>query len=146
MKDTATSRAPSGHKYEALVALAHGAAGWALCAAAMGIAMRVTTLDHALILHAIAAPLIFTAISLLYFRRRGSLPPLHAAIVFLATVAALDFFVVALVIERSLAMFGSILGVWLPFLLIFVATWLTGLARCGRTFRSMDSRHRSSTK
>jgi hypothetical protein len=38
----------------------------------------------------------------------------------------MDFFVVALVIEQSLAMFASIIGTWLPFVLIFMATYLAG--------------------
>jgi hypothetical protein len=29
-------------------------------------------------------------------------------------------------VQRSLALFGSILGLWLPLVLIFVATWATG--------------------
>jgi hypothetical protein len=34
---------------------------------------------------------------------------------------------VALVILRSLEMFTSLLGSWIPFALIFGSTWLTGL-------------------
>ena len=40
---------------------------------------------------------------------------------------AVDFFVVALVINRSLEVFASVLGTWLPFALIFTSTYLTGL-------------------
>jgi len=129
VNETATTRRASpGPAKKVLVAIAHGIAGWALCGAVMGLGMHLTTLHRALIFHAIAAPLIFAAISIFYFRRASSLSPLHAAIVFLATVAALDFFAVALAIERSFAMFASLLGVWLPFLLIFLSSWLTGLA------------------
>jgi len=38
-----------------------------------------------------------------------------------------DFFVVALLIMGSLEMFGSALGTWIPFALIFASTYLTGL-------------------
>jgi hypothetical protein len=38
-----------------------------------------------------------------------------------------DFFVVALLINRSLDMFASLLGTWIPFALIFTSTYLTGL-------------------
>ncbi len=41
----------------------------------------------------------------------------------------MDFLLVALVILRSLAMFASLLGTWIPFALIFTATYLTGLYR-----------------
>jgi hypothetical protein len=38
----------------------------------------------------------------------------------------MDFFVVALIIYQSLDMFRSLLGTWVPFFLIFGATWATG--------------------
>ncbi len=110
----------------ALITLAHGVAGWALCGAMMGIGMAATTLNHALLIHAAAAPLIFAGITLVYFRRFGYWPPLKAAAAFLAMVIALDFFVVALLIEKSFDMFRSVLGTWLPFLLILLSSWLTG--------------------
>ena len=37
-----------------------------------------------------------------------------------------DLLLVALIINHSLDMFHSVLGTWLPFLLIFLATLLTG--------------------
>jgi len=37
-----------------------------------------------------------------------------------------DFFVVALLINKSLAMFASPLGTWIPFALIFASTLVTG--------------------
>jgi len=52
--------------------------------------------------------------------------PLQTAIVFITFVFGMDFFVVALLINRSLEMFTSLLGTWLPFVLIFTSTWLTG--------------------
>jgi hypothetical protein len=42
-------------------------------------------------------------------------------------VIAVDFFVVALLINRSLEMFASLLGTWIPFALIFTSTYLTGI-------------------
>ena len=49
------------------------------------------------------------------------------AAMFVAIVIFLDVFVIALLIERSFEMFRSVLGTWLPFALIFLATWLTGM-------------------
>jgi hypothetical protein len=46
----------------------------------------------------------------------------------------LDFFVVALMVLHSLDMFASLLGTWIPFALIFISTWLTGLFTI-RSFR-----------
>jgi predicted membrane-bound spermidine synthase len=111
-----------------MAVIAFGLAGWCLCGATMGVAMAMTDLDHALQVHALAAPIIFIVLSFVYFRRNGAFSPFRTAITFLAIVFAMDFLLVALVIERSLAMFGSLIGTWLPFLLIFLSTWLTGLA------------------
>src|ERR1022692_2696651 len=86
---------------DAAVAVAHGLVGWVLCGATMGVGMRVTTLATALILHALAAPVIFTALSLLYVHRLGPWSPLRTAATFLGVVLFMDVFVGALLIERS---------------------------------------------
>ena len=106
--------------------LAHAVVGWASCFAVMSVLLRLLGLSGALALHALAAPLIFTGLSSHYFRARGARDPLPTAVAWLAVVALLDLIVVAGVVLRSLAMFGSIVGTWLPFTLIFLATWATG--------------------
>ncbi len=110
-----------------VIVLVHAFIGWLLCAATMGIGMAVTSVNTALILHALAAPVFFAGVSLLYFRRFNYTAPVQTAFAFIAFVIAMDFFVVALVINRSLDMFASLLGTWIPFALIFGSTWLTGL-------------------
>jgi hypothetical protein len=109
-----------------LIILAHALVGWFLCAFTMGIGMAVTTLQTTLIIHAIGAPVFFALVSLLYFRRFHYTSPLLTAVVFVGFVMIVDFFVIALLINRSLSMFGSWLGTWLPFFLIFGSTLLTG--------------------
>jgi hypothetical protein len=109
-----------------ITVLVHAFVGWALCAATMGIGMSTTTLDNALIIHAIAAPIFFMLVSLVYFKIYNYTTPLQTAIIFVAFVILMDFFVVALLINRSLDMFASLLGTWLPFALIFASTYLTG--------------------
>ena len=109
-----------------LILLAHAFVGWALCAATMGIGMAVTTLGNTLVIHAIAAPIFFAGVSLVYFRAFNYTTPLQTAFYFLAFVVAMDFFVVAMLINRSFEMFTSLLGTWLPFTLIFASTYLTG--------------------
>jgi len=101
--------------------------GWAACAAIMGIGMSVASLQTTLIIHAIGAPIIFASLSLLYFRKFNYTNPLITAVAFIAIVMAMDFFVVALAIQRSVVMFSSVLGTWLPFALIFLSTYFTGL-------------------
>ncbi len=107
--------------------LAHAFVGWALCAATMGIGMAVTTLQNALMVHAIGAPIFFAAVSWIYFRNFNYTNPLRTASLFVSFVIVVDFLVVALLINQSLEMFASMLGTWIPFALIFISTYLTGL-------------------
>ena len=107
--------------------LIHAFIGWALCAATMGIGMATMTIQNALIVHAIGAPIFFTIISWVYFKKYNYTAPLVTGLIFVGFVMLVDFFVVALVINRSLDMFTSLLGTWIPFTLIFLSTYLTGL-------------------
>jgi len=100
--------------------------GWALCGATIAVGRAVTSLRNALIAHAVAAPIIFAAASFAYFSRAPFTTPLQTATIYVALVMVLDVAVVATFIERSYAMFASILGTWLPFALIFGATYLVG--------------------
>jgi hypothetical protein len=110
-----------------IIVLAHAFIGWALCAATMGIGMAITSINNALIIHAIGAPIFFMIIALIYFKRFHYTTPLQTAIIFVVFVITVDFFVVALLINKSLDMFASLLGTWIPFALIFTSTYLTGL-------------------
>ncbi len=109
-----------------LVLTAHAFAVWVLCSATMVIGLKVASLRTALLARAIAAPLIAAAVSFIYFTWFGEATPLAAAIWFEGLVFLLDLLLVSLMINRSLDMFRSVLGTWLPFLLIFLATVLTG--------------------
>ena len=106
--------------------LVHAFVGWALCAATMGIGMATTSIQNALIIHAIGATIFFTIVSLIYFNKFNYTTPLQTAIIFVGFVITVDFFVVALLINRSLEMFASLLGTWIPFALIFTSSYLTG--------------------
>ncbi len=110
-----------------VVIFLHALAGWALCAATIGIGMNVMSLMNALILHAVLAPVFFTLLSLLYFKKYNFTGPILTSVIFLGFVVIVDFFIVALAIQKSLEMFASGLGTWLPFALIFLSTYLTGL-------------------
>ena len=109
-----------------IIILAFALMGWAACGATVGIGMALTTIKSTLIIHAIGAPIYFIILSLIYFKKFGYTTPLTTAVVFIVFVIFVDFFLVALVINQSLDMFRSFLGTWLPFLLIFTATWFTG--------------------
>jgi menaquinone-dependent protoporphyrinogen oxidase len=105
--------------------LAYGFVGWALCAALMAVLLQTVSTPAAIAIHAVAVPLIFTGIAIGYFRARGARDPLPTAIAFTAIVAALD--TVAGLVLRDFAIFSSFAGTWLPFGLVYLATWVTGL-------------------
>ncbi|MGC1378676.1 MAG: hypothetical protein WA821_20765 [Anaerolineales bacterium] len=109
-----------------ILILAHAFVGWVLCAATMGIGMAVTSLSNALIIHAVAAPIFFAGVSLVYFRKFDYTAPLQTALIFVAFVIGMDFFLVAMLINHSFEMFTSLIGTWLPFALIFTSTIVTG--------------------
>jgi hypothetical protein len=108
--------------------LGYAFVGWALCAALMAVLLQAVSTSAAIAIHAVATPLIFTGIAIGYFRAHGARDPLPTAAAFTAIVAVLDAAVVAGFVLRDFAMFTSIAGTWLPFGLIFLATWITGLA------------------
>jgi hypothetical protein len=98
----------------------------------MGIGMALMPLQSALVVHVVLAPVFFTALSILYFRKYHYTAPLATAVIFLLFVVIVDFFVVALLINRSLDMFGSALGTWIPFALILISTYVTGRVVTGK--------------
>ena len=115
------------------ILLVHAFIGWALCGATMGIGMATMSIENALIVHAIGAPLFFAGVALVYFYKFNYTTPLQTALIFVGFVIAVDFFLVALLINGSLEMFTSLLGTWIPFALIFASTYLTGLFVTKRT-------------
>ncbi len=120
-----------------LIILSHALIGWGLCGAVMGLGLAFTSVETALIIHLLAAPIIFSLISLLYFRKFSYTSPLSTAAIFVGTIILMDFFVVSLLIEKSFEMFLSPMGTWVPFLLIFLATYGTGkiLSLSGRILK-----------
>ena len=95
----------------AFVILVHAFIIWALCGATMGLGMSLTTLDNALIIHAIGAPVYAFLISSVYFTKFNYTRPLATSLVFFFFVIALDAGLVAPVIVKSYAMFASLLGI-----------------------------------
>jgi hypothetical protein len=113
---------------EILILLLHAFIGWALCGAVMMIGRELMSINTTLIVHAAATPVVYTFLSLFYFKKFAYTSPFVTAFVFLHFVILMDFFVVGLFIEKSLEMFTSPLGTWVPFLLIFLTTFLVGSA------------------
>ena len=111
---------------KSVVILLHGFIIWSLCGVVMGVGMSTTSLKNALIIHAIAAPIIAILISAIYFKKFNYTTALQTAIIFVAIAIILDIFIVSMLINKSFEMFESFLGTWLVFILIFIATYLTG--------------------
>jgi hypothetical protein len=109
-----------------MVILVFAFLGWTACGATMGLGLAFLNIGTTLLIHALGAPIYFIILSLIYFRKYGYTGPLTTAVVFIGFVILVDFFVVALMVNKSLDMFRSFLGTWLPFILIFCATWMTG--------------------
>jgi hypothetical protein len=100
---------------------------WILCAATIGIGRSFFNMNLVLMIHAIMAPVYAILISGSYYKRFSYTTPLVTAIIFLLFVVILDAGLVAPVFEKSYDMFRSVSGTWLPFSLIFLAAFLTGL-------------------
>ena len=109
------------------IILGHALVGWMYCAALIGIGRQFMSIQATLVVHAIGAPLGFILISLLFFKKYAFTSSFQTALLFLAVVIGMDVFVVAMLIEKSFAMFASPLGTWLPLTLIFSATYFTGV-------------------
>ena len=124
-----------------LVVLAFGFVVWAFCGALVGVGRQFMSMDATLIVHAIGAPIGAAAASWLYFRWFGYTSPLMTAVIFVTTSLTLDVFVVALLIEKSFDMFTSVIGVWIPQILIFAATYLTGALISKTEPKAVSSNH-----
>ncbi|MHA2296412.1 MAG: hypothetical protein ACXAEU_14995 [Candidatus Hodarchaeales archaeon] len=111
---------------KAVIVVIHALIGWALCGATMIVGKSITSIDNALIIHAIAAPIFFSLISTFYYKKFNYTTPVQTAVIFTALVISLDLFIVAPIFEQSFEMFTSILGTWIPFSLILISTYLTG--------------------
>lgn len=111
-----------------IIILVHAVIGWGLCGMIMAIGMQYTSIDNALIIHAIGAPVIFGTISFIYFMKFEFTTPLQTGMIFVIFVILMDYFVVAMLIEKNFDMFKSLLGTWIPFVLIFLSTYFTGFS------------------
>jgi hypothetical protein len=121
-----------------ITVLVHAFIAWMLCAATIGIGRATTSAEYTFVIHAILAPIIAVLVSQYYFKRYHYTSPLQTALIFVFVPMALDFFIVSLLILRSLDMFisvGSVLGTWIPLALIFTSTYMTGILVTKRVSR-----------
>lgn len=109
-----------------IITLVHAFVGWIFCTASMTIGMAVTSVENALVIHAIGAPIFIAAVSWVYFTKFNYTTPVQTATIFVAFAILMDIFVVSLMVLGNFEMFTSLLGTWIPFALMFVATYLMG--------------------
>lgn len=101
--------------------------GWLVCSAIMGIGRQFIPIDTLLIAHLIAVPVVFSLISIVYFSKYNYTTPVVTALIFTSFIIVMDFLIWAMLLLKSMEMFQSILGTWIPFLFIFLSTCITGL-------------------
>jgi hypothetical protein len=101
--------------------------GWGLCGATFGVARGLMPLEAALLAHAVTAPVIAAVLAYAYARFLAGPGPLVIGAVFLGVVVVMDAGLIAPFVERGWGMFRSPVGTWIPFGLIFLASW--GAAR-----------------
>ncbi|MFW9909806.1 MAG: hypothetical protein ACFFEF_14650 [Candidatus Thorarchaeota archaeon] len=112
---------------EALILLVNAIIIYFVCFAVMGLSMATLPIDTALVAHAVAAPFVSAIFSYIYYKKFNYSSPLITAIVIVATVILLDFFLTATIILQDYAMFYSLIGTWIPFALIFIAALIVGI-------------------
>lgn len=103
-----------------------GVIGWAICGASIGVGRQLVSMDAALVIHAVVAPLAFGALTWSHVRRHPRSTPGAMALTMLGIVVGLDALVVAPFFERSYAMFRSVLGTWIPFGSILASSYIVG--------------------
>ena len=100
--------------------------GWISSEVVFELGSNKTSLENALLIHAIGVPIIFVFISIFYFKTYNYTKPIFTAFLFLLIVMFLDVFVLAIYIQKSYDMFRNFLRTWIPFILLFEATYITG--------------------
>jgi hypothetical protein len=100
---------------------------WGASGGVMTIGRRIWSLDTALRVHLVAAPIFAFVVGALRRILAPAFDPALHAVAITSVVMALDALVVGPVFERSYATFGSVIGTWLPFALIFLAIWVAGI-------------------
>lgn len=95
----------------------------------VGIGRILTTIENALIIHLIGAPIVFAVLAKIYYKKNNRLSPFQLATNMLSFVILMDIFVVSMMIEKNFDMFKSPIGTWIPFVLIFVSILYVGKKR-----------------
>jgi hypothetical protein len=100
---------------------------WGACGGVIYAGRRLWSNDTTLRVHLTAAPIIAFLCAALHAAVAPGFDPLMRAMAMTLSIVALGALVVAPLFERSYAMFQSVIGTWLPFVMIFAAAWAAGV-------------------
>ena len=100
---------------------------WGGCGAVIAVGRRIWTLDTTLKIHLVAAPILAFVLSAVHGLLAPGFNSALRALAITALVVFLDAVVVAPIFERSFAMFRSLIGTWIPFAAIFLASLAAGI-------------------
>ena len=100
---------------------------WGACGGVMTIGRRLWSVDTALRVHLVAAPIMAFLASAAHTMLAPEFSPVLRAAAITGLVVVLDAAIVAPLFERGYAMFRSVIGTWLPFGAIFLASWAAGI-------------------
>jgi hypothetical protein len=100
---------------------------WSVCGATMAIGRKVWGLEVTLRIHLAVAPVVAFLVATVHSLLVPEFDPMLRAAVMTGVVIVLDAVLVAPLFERSYAMFHSLIGTWIPFVFIFLASWAAGL-------------------
>lgn len=100
---------------------------WGGCGAVIAMGQRVWILETTLWVHLIAAPILAFLIAAVHKLIAPEFDPRLRATVLTSLVVFLDVAVVAPIFERSYMMFRSLIGTWMPFAAIFLASLAAGI-------------------
>ena len=100
---------------------------WGLCGTVMGIGRLLWSTETAIVIHLPAAPIFAFVAAALHTLLFPEFDPSTRAVVMIGVIILLDIAVVAPLMERSFEMFRSVIGTWLPFVLMFLSAWAGGV-------------------
>ena len=101
---------------------------WGACGAVIAIGRKLWSIDTTLRVHLVAAPVFAYLLAAVHAALAPGFDPLTRGVAMTLIIVGLDALVVAPLVERSYAMFRSVIGTWLPFLAIFAAAWTAGVS------------------
>ncbi|HTR12567.1 MAG TPA: hypothetical protein VMI72_04725 [Roseiarcus sp.] len=100
---------------------------WSACGAVIAMERRPWPIDKTLRIRLVAAPMFAFLVSAAHNLLAPEFAAATRATAVTGLIVALDALIVAPLFEHSYEMFRSVIGTWLPFPAIFLASWAAGI-------------------